>query len=408
MEVRLLAVTSNVGNRGRALGVVIALAMVGALLSAQTAFGAGDPVASGTFGFKLSSGFKHQLKSNGVKLKPKAFKIKTAGSSVDPITGAGTLKLGKITFKKGNKKVVYGNAKATLGANGGKGNIKGSTGKLFSLKGGKVTRNGFGATVSGVKVKLLKSAAKKINKALGLHSLHPGSAAKLEVAEQPSTVQIVSGTATVKPTPPPILGGPAVSVTAKLQFHCVDPPSGVVPIQGATQDPLPDGTFHFPVTGGTVGPTGKDGVLLLSGAVQLSSGAGTAGGSPLFPQPAGCSATPNTTPAMQLQQGDLAPNLLLGNVGATVNLTKNPAGVLGSPQGAFVAIGQAIDTSKMTVVADPTAKTVKIAGAEIRNNATSSQTLNLLFPNKTSPLDATKNFADGDDFGTATLTVSTR
>jgi hypothetical protein len=77
-----------VGNRGRALGVVIALAMVGALLSVQTAFGAGDPVASGTFAFKFSSGFKHQLKSNGVKLKPKKLKIKSAGSSLDPITGA--------------------------------------------------------------------------------------------------------------------------------------------------------------------------------------------------------------------------------------------------------------------------------------------------------------------------------
>jgi hypothetical protein len=381
--------------------------MVGALLSAQTAFGAGDPVASGTFSIKLSSGFKHQLKKNHVKLKPKVFTIKTARSSVDPITGASTLNLGKITFKKGSKKVVYSNATATLGANGAKGRVKGSTGKLFSLKGGTVTRNGFGATVSGVKVKLLKGAAKKINKKLGLHSLHKGSAGKVTVAEQPSTVQIVSGTATVKPAPPPILGGPAVSVTAKLQFHCIDPPSGVVPIQGATQDALPDGTFHFPVTGGTVGPTGKDGVLLLSGGVQLSSGAGTAGGlSALFPQPGSCSSTPNTTPAMQLQQADLAPNLLLGNVGATVNLTKNPAGVLGNPQGPFVAIGQVIDTSKETVVADPTAKTVKIAGAEIRNNATSSLTLNLLFPNKSGT--ASNDFADGDDFGTATLTVKTR
>ncbi len=111
---------------------------------------------------------------------------------------------------------------------------------------------------------------------------------------------------------------------------------------------------------------------------------------------------------MQLQQADLDQNLLLGNVQATANLTKNPAGVLGNPKGPFIAIGQVLDTSKETVVADSTAKTVKIAGVEIRNNATSSQTLNLLFPNKTSPLDATKDFADGDDFGTATLTVTVR
>jgi len=176
-------VTSIERDRGREIGIVVILVVSVALLSAPTAFGAGDPVASGTLSFKRSSGFKHQLKSNHVKLKPKAFSIKV-GSSVDPITGAGTLKLGKITFKKGNKKVVYGSAKATLGANGGKGNIKGSGGKVFSLSGGTVVRNGFGATVSGVKVKLLKGAAKKINRKLELHSLHKGSAGSLGVAEQ--------------------------------------------------------------------------------------------------------------------------------------------------------------------------------------------------------------------------------
>jgi hypothetical protein len=400
-----LVVRSNVGSRGRALGVVVALAMVGVLLSAQTALGAGgDPIATGTFGLKLSGGFKSQLKHNGVKMLPKKLKIK-AGSTLDPTTGTGTIKLGKITFKKGGKKVVYGNAKAILGK---KGKISGSGGKIFSLSAGTLARDGFGATVSGMKVKLLGSAAKRINKKLGLHSLHAGSAGKLNVSEQPATVQVLSGAATLTPAAPPFQGGPAVSVTAKLQYHCVDPATGVVPIQGATQDSLlSGGTFHFPVKGGTIGLSGRDGVVLLSGGVQLSSGAGT---NPafnlLFPQPSGCSSTPNTNPGMQLQQTDLSPNFGLDNVQATVNFTKNPAGVLGSPQSPFAAIGQVIDMSHATVAADPNAKTVNIAGAEVRNNGTSSQTLNLLFPNQSG--NPANDFADQDDFGTLTLNLGVR
>src|SRR5205085_5349949 len=154
-----------------------------------------------------------QLKHNGVKLLPKKLKIK-GGSSLDPTTGAGTIKLGKITFKKGGKKVIYGNAKAILGS---KGRISGSGGKLFRLSKGTVARNGFGARVSGVKVKLLGSAAKRINKKLGLHSLHGGSAGKLTVDEQPQTVQIISGTAFVD-VPLSDLGGSTanISVTGKL------------------------------------------------------------------------------------------------------------------------------------------------------------------------------------------------
>jgi len=91
---------------------------------------------------------------------------------VDPVTGTGTVNLkGKLTFKKGSKKVVYKKLTAKIGSGG---YIKGKAGKVFKLKGGTVTRNGFGANVTGVKLSFLKGAAKAINKKLGLHSLHKG------------------------------------------------------------------------------------------------------------------------------------------------------------------------------------------------------------------------------------------
>ncbi len=403
-------VTSIVRDRGREIGIVAILVVSVALLSAPTAFGAGDPVASGTFSFKRSSGFKHQLKRNHVKLKPKAFSIK-AGSSVDPITGAGTVKLGKITFKKGNKKLVYSNAKATLGANGGKGNIKGSTGKLFSLKGGTVTRNGFGATVSGVKVKLLKGAAKKINKKLGLHSLHKGSAGSLAVAEQPQTVQIVSGEAIV--TPDATVAAGSGTVASKLVAHCIDPLAGVVVIPPATTAG-PAQPFHFPVNGGTVSPVGTDGVLNAQGGVRLMNGKT---GAPLGGfQPASCPAVaPGTsTSTAFLEQTNLATNLGLLNIQANVFLGgTNPPNILGGPGDKGVAIGQVIDASGITVVADPATHHIKISGAKIKNNAVSSQTLNLFFPLAGTPggggaFGGPDPFADGDIFGTAVLDVTVR
>jgi hypothetical protein len=160
-------VASVVRDRRRAFGFVIALAASAALAWAPMALGAGDPIASGTFKLKRAGSFKKQLKRNHVKMRPKAFKIRT-GSSLDPTTGAGTIRLGKIKFKKGGKKVVYSNVKARLGANGGKGSIRGSDGKIFKLRGGTLTRVGFGAALAGVKIKFFRGAARKINRKLEL------------------------------------------------------------------------------------------------------------------------------------------------------------------------------------------------------------------------------------------------
>ena len=405
MEVRLLAVTSNVGNRGRALGVVIALAMVGALLSAQTAFGAGDPVASGTFAFKYSGGFKHQLKSNGVKLKPKKLKIKTAGSSLDPITGAGTLKLGKITFKKGNNKVVYNSAKATLGANGGKGNVKGSSGKLFSLKGGKVTRSGFGAKVSGVKVKLLKSAAKKINKALGLHSLHKGSAGTASANNvQPSTVTLVSGSSELV----------ANLVTfAKFGHHCVSPVTtgttgvlGIAPLAPATETPTP--SFVFPVTGGSLSPAATSGTANASGGIQitqniLNDNAPTAGSL--------CNTIAGGT-SSQVKQSDLVLDLNSKQIQAHIVISGTGVAALDGDKGsAFIGT---IDMTGAAVTADPSTRKVTITNALAAFNATSALVLNGAFPcDANSGLDPTTGctaaspyaFVAGDPIGTVSLSA---
>jgi hypothetical protein len=430
-------VTSFVRDRGRAIGVAVALAVSMVLVSTQGAPGAvrGDPIASSTFKVKISQGFKNQLKHNGVKMKPK--KLTLGSGEIDPTTGVGAnLRLNKkIAFKltgKGIKKctrkadskkqakkcktkVVYSNLKGSL-----PGNVKGSSGKLFKFgAAATVARNGFGADLSGIKVKFLKGAAKKINKQLQLHSLHPSSFGTASLSYQPKTVVVTGGTAVVNVPLTYLTTEANTNVTGKLASHCVDPLGGVSAIQPGVLRPTPPddpsiaARFTFPVTGGTVGPTGTAGAIQLAGGVLLASG------HVISSQPPTCAGeSPGTsTSHSYLSFTNLAPNLGLNNVQANAfiggsspgcNLTGQtascPTAVFGGDKG--VAIGQVLDMSGASVSADPSAKTVTVKNALIRNNALSSLVLGGLFPNHSG--NPAKDFVDGDKFGIATLNATTR
>jgi hypothetical protein len=456
-------VTSIARERGCTIGIVAVLTASVALVSAPAAFGAGDPIAGGNFKFKRAGAFKNQLQRNGVRLRPKRFRIRT-GSSLDPTTGAGTIRIGKVKFRKGGKKVVYSNVKVNLGANGAKGGIRSSQGKIFKISGGTLTRQGFGVALNGVKAKFTARAAKRINRKLDLGSLHRGRAGTVFLDEQPKTVQVLGGTAFVDiPTgylPPsgfvPGSGQDPNTVPAKQPSHCISPVNGVEAIApaelGSTLHPnpnvpLPAGVsarFKFPVTGGTVAPAGNDGVIQLAGGARLQSGRGFlpsppfAPGTPdtvVFPQGANCALeTPGaTTSRSVLDTTNLAPNLGLLNVQSNVFIGgTNPgcwsaAGAAQNPPscGVFpgdkgIAIGQVLDASGETVASDPSARTVSVTGAVVKNNPVSTATLGGagcsginngsagLFPNGTSPCDPTKDFADGDKFGISSISVNTR
>jgi hypothetical protein len=437
-------VTSIVRERGRTIGIVAVLTASVALVSAPAAFGAGDPIAGGNFKFKRAGAFKNQLQRNGVRLRPKRFTIRT-GSSLDPTTGAGTIRIGKIKFRKGGKKVVYSNVKVNLGANGAKGGIRSSQGKIFKISGGTLTRQGFGVALNGVKAKFTWRAAKRINRKLDLGSLHRGRAGTVGLDEQPKTVVVTGGTATVDvpcgfvpATSHPIFnavcpgsGADPNTVAAKEPSHCVDPINGVAAISPATKTSLPGppapaataSRFTFPVTGGTVSPAGNDGVIQLSGGVRLLTGAAAVipPFGAVFPQPANCAgeAQGTSTSHSYLDTTNLAPNLGLLNVQSNVLVggispgcnfvdPNSPPGCGVFPGDKGIAIGQVLDASGVTVSADPNARTVALKGVVIKNNPTSTATLNGLFPNATSPNDPSKNFADGDKFGIASISVNTR
>lgn len=394
-----MVATSIARDRGRAFGIAIALAVSAALVSAPAAFSAQDPVSSGNFKLKLSSGFKKQLKSNGVGMKPKKFKI--TGGDVDPVTGTGTVNLkGKLTFKKGGKKLVYKKLTAKIGK---KGNLKGKAGKVFSLKGGKVTRVGFGASINGIKMKFLKGAAKKINKKLDLDSLHQGSAGKANAANvQPEEVTLVGGTADLVASIPTF---------TKFAEHCVDPTGGgttgtvgITPVAPASESLTPP-TFTFPITGGALSPTTTtDGLVNAAGGILISQNIKLSGVTP------GCDEFA-LSGQREVRQTDLVLDLETHQIQARIVVSGTGNTVLDGDKGvAFIGT-----ISGESVSADPNTRRVTVSNATAAFNATAATVLNGAFPCEAGEgFDATAGctgpnaFVAGDPIGVVNVNAQTQ
>jgi hypothetical protein len=341
----------------------------------------GDPVASGSLQLTLSKGFKRQLKSNGVKLPQQLFTIKKG--SIDPTDGSGLLTLdGKLPLKKGGRKRSIERITVTLGAGGA---LRGDGVKLFALSGGKVDRQGFGANINGVSVKLVRKGARLLNRKLGLHSLHAGNVGTATISEQPKTVRVKTGQVRVVPTL-----NPDGSVAFKLFRHCVNPILGVSAIPPAAQDS--NLNFIFPVQGGTIGPTGKAGVMATGGGSQIVKDQLQTIGT--------CGSVPSDASIRQTAlQFDLAGNHVFAD--AVIGGYGPP---LGGPKG--VAIGFEIDKKNMHVDAFPNARKITISGTTLGLSNAAVIFLNLVFPNSSgNPQD---DFKAGDEFGEATFTLNVR
>lgn len=359
----------------------IALSLAAVLLLAPDAFGAGDPVRTASFQLKLSTAFKTQLKKHGVAITPTSFSAKSG--AIDPITGVGSLSLaGSLRFEHGDKKAVYRHLAVTLGPGGV---LKGNGTKLFSLRGVTAKRNGFGADVSGLNIRFLKSAAKKLRRKLDLNSLPAGRAGSFTASEQPQTVEVLSGTASVTPAL-----GPG-SLSSKLAAHCVDPNAGVSAIAPGTQPGGPGTTNFFPISFGTISPSGFDGVIQQTGGIQLANG-----GPGL---PSGCPASNNLT----IRLSDLSADLRYRTVSSQASISGS-----GSPLGNIDApISFPIDISDAWLNPDLQALTVTTNGSVIRIDSAAAYFLNLLLP-QPPPGDPSMQFADGDVFGTAGFTAQVR
>jgi hypothetical protein len=378
----------------RRLLLAVLVAAVATACFAPFASAAGDPVERGSFHLRLSKAFRKHLDANRVVVMRRAFPI--SDGTIDPITGAGTVDLqGNLRFQRGREKVVFRKVSARLGPNGVlKGKLRGRSYKLFRLNGARANRKGFGAEVRGVRARFLRSAARKINRKLGLGSLHAGRAGSVTVSEQPETVEVTGGNLQLVPASTRTDG--SGTLVSKMDEHCIDFVGGNQPIAPAVKNDVDveNPVYDFPVTGGTIGPDGIAGEVRSGGGIVLANTNGNIGecdtATPPYP--------------VTLQQTGLAFNLLKNYVSSHVVI----AGNIPTVGDRGVGIGANIDPTNGIVSADPENHTVTINGLVMRINGGSALYLNSTFLQPSTTYDPTAQFASGDLFGTVNLTVTTR
>jgi hypothetical protein len=257
--------------RGTMLPAGILVAALFALLAfAPFASAAPDPVASGTTTVTLTKSFSKYLKTFGIKtLKVAPAKVKgkkatftVTGGSLDPTTGRGEVTLGGgLKLKAGKKSTTV----KSLVVNTSKKALTGKVGnkkiKLATVAGWTFTRNGFGVNLTIKKLKLTGSAASALNKALGFAKGKPKPfiggklIAKASSETQPSTVTVLPGNLM------------SLAVNAET-FKKLENVEVKIPVSAPTTEPS-KGLYNFPITGGTVGPTGTAGVVQSAGGLQL-------------------------------------------------------------------------------------------------------------------------------------------
>jgi len=259
-----------------ARGTKLPLAALAAALFALLAFApyasaTADPVESGSATITLNNGFTKYLKTFGIKitkispakLKGKKATFPVTAGEVDPTTGGGTVNLGGgLKFKAGKKSapvkglVLDTNKKALFAK------VAGKKVKLAAVGGYSFTRAGFGVSMTIKKLKLTKTAAKKLNKKLGYAKGKPkpfianklmGSA---KAEEQPATVALLPG------------GNVSFNADQELLKKLKDVETNAAVIAPTTEKGF--GNYELPITGGNIGPTGAAGQVQTSGGLLLT------------------------------------------------------------------------------------------------------------------------------------------
>jgi hypothetical protein len=249
---------------------ILATALFALLAWAPLASATPDPVASGSTTVTLSNSFTKYLKTFGItvskvapaKLKGGKATFTVTGGSLDPTTGLGTVNLGGgLKFKAGKKSapvkgLVLDTTKKAL-----TGKVAGKKVKFGSLAGWSFARNGFGVNLTVKKLKLTNAAATALNKKLGFAKGKPKPflgnklIAKASAETQPSTVTVLpGGNITFAGTPSTL--GKLKKVGVKI--------APIAPTASATE-----GLYNFPITAGTVSPTGTGGVVQSAGGLTL-------------------------------------------------------------------------------------------------------------------------------------------
>ncbi len=386
---------------------ILATALFALLAFAPFASAAPDPLASGKTTITLDGKFTNYLKTFGItvqkdgvtKLKGKTATLTVTGGSLDPLTGLGEVTLGGgLKFKAGKKTapvkgLVLNTTKKSL-----TGKVAGKQMKVATLAGWSFARNGFGTNLTVKKLKLTGSAASALNKKTGYSKGKPKPflgnklIGKSAAETQPSTVVVLPGgnatlalsvsalakLAKVGPENPPASGNHPFKVT-------------LAPVEPTKVVALSPVTAAFPISGGTMGPTGIAGTLQSAGGLTLKQDLEAVGAG-------------ETT----LTLGNIFVDMATKQATVEVSITnpKTPAANLGNLGRASIA-----DLVIGAVTADPATRTISVTNASATLQAVTAETLNSVF---IKPIeDATKapddvKFEAGDPLGLFSFTAQTQ
>ncbi|MDQ1741658.1 MAG: hypothetical protein QOE53_3310 [Pseudonocardiales bacterium] len=377
------------------VGLIAAAAM---LVIAAPAMGAADPLKGGStvLSFKL----KVSKAADGATKSGKSATLPISGGSLDPTNGTGTVENGgKVTLKKGKKKVALSAIKTGFGGGTLSAKVGKKTTSLATITGGTNGRAGFGGTVSGASMKLTKAGAKALNKALGTSSFKKGkSLGSAGTSTVPKTVEISSGTQTahgstgfgklattyVSPVAGPCQNalGNAANKACYGKGVSPVPGTGITASDGAVYS-TPGGPITSPINpGSSIAPDASAGTVKAAGTTKIAKTVSAAvlygGGCPeVSPGTAG----QNTWPVGNFIQFNNTTNDFTNKV-VNVDLT------LQAPKAGFVTATQfgtqvpsgGIDMSSATVTSNAATKTIDITGYKVFNQVqTQADLINATF-----------------------------
>jgi hypothetical protein len=264
-------------TRERSAQLALVAVVAGATLMAPAAH-AKAPVKSGTTTVKLSPKASKKMKQDNVKLlaaKPakraaRSYRLPVRPGSFDYGKQRGTVaQKGRLRFTHGRRKVVLERIKVTLGKRSkATAKIGGRTVKLavLSKRGSKVRNSSASSTVSKLKVRLSKRAAKLLDRRLRTKAF----SARAKFA-----------TTSVKLNRTANAGAPGLGATPRSQAKIGLPPALISALSAAGLDLsalpgselLPDGSLVLPIVSNTIDPQTGTGTIQFSGGLQLGSGA---------------------------------------------------------------------------------------------------------------------------------------
>jgi hypothetical protein len=388
---------THAGRRGLTVAV---LALLGLLALASSAIAGQDDLKGGSVVMQLQN-------SHGLKLKPRSLTLTITGGAIDPVDGSGIAQVsGGFKARRGKGKTKVKFTSFTLGANGGQGSIVAKVGKEFvnnfgTLRGGTVTRDGWGAKIENVAVSITGKGAKALNSAFSPRKKGKGAGKSargrvkagqtlgriVTMTTDPLDVEVVPGTGEM--TLHTSAMGPFVS---KLPNHCIDPlptgsPPGVAPIAPATNSGVLGTDYHFPVSGGNIAPDFSAGELLTAGGQTITKN------STSIVTPSACTTSAPPT-GSTLQSNDLSVAFNQNQLRAIATI---PSGTT-LPRAPLADI----DFSTGTRSVDPSTKTVSVTGATVSLASLAAPLLNQNFPTESGS--ASDDFATGDLIGTIDIT----